>query len=242
MGIADKPLTIVGAKPVPPDEAQRSAAAHKELIYHYTSATALLSIVTKRTLWLTSTDVVNDVYEFQQPTRLLRHMLQNPDMGSVPPKHLEAFALHLNNNMLTFVTSFSQASNSLSQFRLYGQGAGYSFGLQRSYLERLAAQFSSGTQPRQGSAGIVNCNYSSDELNAWCRAYAADFFQAAQTFGNGRMSPQEIWDAIYANTDLFDRRLMAQMVFKSDQFAVEHVKRHPDLTLSRHEELTPSMV
>jgi hypothetical protein len=194
------------------------------------SAAALLSIVTKRKLWMTSTQFVNDTHEFQQPTRRLLHMVQYPAVtmpwaSSVPQRYIQALALHLNNNMLAFVSSFSRVGNALSQFRLYGQGAGYSIGLQRSYLVRLAEQLSTGARPRQGAAGIVDCNYSADDLEHWCHSYAKDFFTAATEIDDGQLTPQQIWDKIYAETDLYDRRLMAQMTFKSNQFAVEQEVR-----------------
>jgi hypothetical protein len=71
----------------------------------------------------------------------------------------------------------------------------------------------------------MDCNYSPQDLESWCQGYAADFFKAAKEIDSGQTTPQEIWDGIFGTTDLFDRRLMAQIKFKSHQFEVEREVR-----------------
>jgi len=185
-------------------------AAYAEMIYHYTSAAAMLSIVTKRTLWLTHVDFVNDQLEFRQPLERFRKMIEHRDTlmrwaAGAPLKHWEAFNVQMRSSWLAYVACFSKTGDSLSQFRLYGQGTGYSLGLRCSYLARFGATIRTG-----GGAGIVECDYSEQRLYQWCDAWAREFFETAKKV---------------AATSLFDQRIMAQLRFKSSQFEVEQEVR-----------------
>jgi hypothetical protein len=204
----------------------------EELVYHYTSADALLKIVTKRRFWLTSTEFVNDTFEFSLPTRRLLHMAQHSAITIpwVPPNtpvaHLQALGLHLGNSMFTYVACFSRSANSLSQFRLYGQGGGYAIGFPRSFLQRVAVGLSTGKEPTEGVATVADCNYSPEALEKFCQHYASDFLHEAEKIDKERnKTPQQIWNDIYAQTRLFNSRLLAQIAFKSHHFAVEQEVR-----------------
>src|SRR6185312_3990163 len=96
-----------------PADQKEIEAAYAEMIYHYTSAAAMLSIVTRRTLWLTHVDFVNDQLEFRQPLERFRKMAEYRDTlmrwatGS-PPKHWEAFNVQLRSSWLAYVACFSK--------------------------------------------------------------------------------------------------------------------------------------
>lgn len=200
-------------------------AAYAEMIYHYTNAAAMLSIVTTRTLWLTHVDFVNDRQEFRQPLDRFRTMIDHRDSlmpwaTAAPPKYWEAFNLQIRTSRLAYVACFSRTGNSLSQFRLYGLGTGYSLGLRRSYLERFGATICPG-----GGAGVVECDYSTQGLYQWCQTWAREFFETAKKVDSDNLGPPELMQAIFASTNLFDRRIMAQLQFKSSQFEVEQEVR-----------------
>lgn len=200
-------------------------AAYAEMIYHYTSAAAILNIVTKRTLWLTHVDFVNDQLEFSQPLERFRKMVENRDFlmrwaAEALPKHWESFNLQMTSSWLAYVGCFAKKGDSLSQFRLYGEGTGYSLGLQRSYLARFGASIGTG-----GDAGIVECDYSQERLYQWCDAWAREFFETAKKVDNDSLGPPELMQAIFAATDLFGQRILAQLRFKSCQFEVEQEVR-----------------
>lgn len=226
-----KPLVAtITTSPTPPEVAREIEAAYADMIYHYTSAKAAFDIATGRKLWLTNVKFVNDVLEFRQPIGRLKKMIEHRNTmmrwaASEPEKYFDTLEEHFKNDSAAYVACFSKRGESLSQFRLYGQGAGYSLGLQRTHIQLLASSISSGRLPSQAGAGIVDCNYSEQDLYRWCDSYARDFFKAARTFDDGKMGPRELWQEISAKTDLLDQRLMAQMTFKSHQFNVEQEVR-----------------
>ncbi len=214
-----------GKSATAPADPREIEAAYAEMIYHYTSAAAMLSIVTKRIMWLTHVDFVNDQLEFRQPLERFRKMVEHPDTlmrwaAGAPPKHWEAFNVQMRSSWLAYVACFSKTGDSLSQFRLYGQPTGYSLGLRRSYLTRFAATIGTG-----GGAGIVECDYSEQRMYQWCDAWAREFFETAKKVDNDSLGPPELMQAIFAATNLFDQRIMAQLRFKSSQFEVEQEAR-----------------
>lgn len=235
MSDADKnrpePLTAtIATSPTPPEVAREIEAAYADMIYHYTSARAAFDIVTGRKLWLTNVKFVNDVLEFEQPIERLKQMIEHRNTmmrwaASDPERYFDTLKEHFKSDWVAHVACFSKRGDSLSHFRLYGQGAGYSIGLQRTHLQLLASSISSGHLPSQAGAGIVECNYSEQELIHWCDEYARNFFEAARTLDDGKMGPHELWREIGSKTDLLDQRLMAQMTFKSHQFDVEQEVR-----------------
>jgi hypothetical protein len=191
----------------------------ENLTYHYTDAGALLSIVTKRQLWATSTEFTNDLSEYALPTNRLRTVLQSPQeltqwAPGKPQKHIQALALQLNNGRLATTTSFSKHADALTQFRMYGpRDGGYAIGFPREYLARIPG------------LSILDCDYSRANLEAWCKSYVQDFLAQAERIDDGAMDAQQLHNAIYSSTDLFSRRIEAQVRFKANEFRAEEEVR-----------------
>ena len=118
-----------------------------KLLYHYTSQAGLLGIAESRTIWASSVFHLNDSSEFSYATKLegeevkLRCMawriFRREEYDQFYSKILHmADSLHLPK---TFAASFSEAGDSLSQWRGYASdGNGFSIGFRDQYLSELA--------------------------------------------------------------------------------------------------------
>lgn len=107
-------------------------------LYHYTDINAVQSILKARILRLTDTRFLNDSTEFTKGIQELRKALSsrqeapplldlasNKDLLNTAISHIDTFlneasTQEFQNNRPTFVTSFSRAYDSLSQWRAYG--------------------------------------------------------------------------------------------------------------------------
>lgn len=104
-------------------------------IYHYTDVNAVRSIIEKRLLWLSDIRFLNDSQEMNDGSRYLIDALDNVELVPGVDDHYfecarqilkESFDLHISSNIdrePTFVCSFSEAGNQLSQWRAYGSYA-----------------------------------------------------------------------------------------------------------------------
>jgi len=91
-------------------------------VFHYTSAGALLSIVTKRQLWATDAAWLNDRLEGALVNRVLQ-AIADDQCGAFfpmtfPIKHREALGLSLRAGRKCVTTSFWRSWRSLPQFRM----------------------------------------------------------------------------------------------------------------------------
>jgi len=123
--------------------------ADSSVIYHYTNAEALISIVTSRKLRASDAEFLNDAQEMQFGRDRLRRELINC-AGRVK-KHNEARAHFLrgaakglksrlsffprNQRSTTFVACFCGNGDLLSQWRGYGAGIGVAIGFNRMALQ-----------------------------------------------------------------------------------------------------------
>jgi hypothetical protein len=131
-----------------------------------------------------------------------------PWVRSKPSKHLEALQISLRSNVQAATVSFSRHRESLTQFRMYApETGGFAIGLPRSYLT--------------GIADLLDCDYEPKHMENWCLGYVRGFFEHAQRIDDGKMSAQDLHSAIYSTTDLFQRRLVAQLKYKSAEFSAE---------------------
>jgi hypothetical protein len=181
-------------------------------VFHYTDAGALLSIVTKRSLWATDTSFLNDRLDGLLVDKVLQNFIDYPDIllekVTVPTKGLAALQQLVRTSRLAVTTSFSTHYRSLPQFRMYTPSAGgYAIGFPKDYLGRVAQ--------------LIQCNYSGIELTQWCRAFAREYFGHVTRLDDGIKTAQQIHTEMLRTTDLFQRRLVASLTFKSDEFINE---------------------
>ena len=115
-------------------------------LYHYTKQTGLLGIIKDRQIWATHTQYLNDRREFLHAVDLVRREIQrlfeeqNPGVGGASVTRMEALnrmreALSMSPEHINVcVCSFSEASDSLSQWRAYGGSSGFAIGFSPEVL------------------------------------------------------------------------------------------------------------
>lgn len=127
-------------------------------LFHYTDALAVKSILESRELWLSDIRFLNDSQEMNDGVKYILDVLgfELPDVGLDVDSMLaardylnESFDEHISfgiDSEPTFVCSFSEAGNQLSQWRGYG---GYAIEFDRELIE--------------AELQLFNCIYSEDE-------------------------------------------------------------------------------
>lgn len=187
-----------------------------DFVFHFSSAGALLSIVTKRQLWATDIEYLNDKFEGKLPSRVLGWMADKPESFlqgvTARSKHLEALKLSLNHGLVTCSVSFSEHYRSLPQYRMYcPTTGGYALGFRKDYLSKLGL--------------FVKCDYSNDNLWQWCRKFALEFLSDAQSMDNDAISSRDLCIKIISGKSYIRDRVIAGLTFKSDEFINEQEHR-----------------
>lgn len=116
-------------------------------LYHYTTQTGLLGIIKDRQIWATHTQYLNDRREFLHATDLVRRevdrLLNDQNAGTGAESAARVQALNRMSDTLSLapehinvcVCSFSEASDSLSQWRAYGGSSGFAIGFSPKVLQ-----------------------------------------------------------------------------------------------------------
>jgi len=140
-----------------------AAVPRPEIIFHYTSAEALQSIVNNKMLWASEALCMNDPTEGIHAGRVIADRLR--ERHTDVPEHLirlfsdEKVADVLNNQ--AFVVSFCAGGDLLNQWRAYGlDGRGYAIGFDAQRLLNGATQ----------EARLVPVSYEQAELEALLHA------------------------------------------------------------------------
>ena len=184
----------------------------EDFVFHFTGAGAALSIVTKRQLWATNVEYLNDRFEGLLPTKVLGWMTDKPESFlrgvTTNEKHLAALKQSVNHGLVACTISFSQHYKSLPQFRMYCPPAGgYAIGFPLDYLSGLGL--------------LVKCDYSHDNLMKWCRAYAIEFLADAAQLDRDDLSAHDLCYEIIKKKPYVQRRVVAALTFKSEEFVNE---------------------
>lgn len=118
----------------------------KSPLYHYTTQTGLLGIIRDRQIWATHTQYLNDRREFLHAVDLVRgeiqRLLDEGNTGQETASAARIEALKRMREMLlkspehinVCVCSFSEDSDSLSQWRAYGGSSGFAIGFSPEVL------------------------------------------------------------------------------------------------------------
>ncbi len=187
------------------------------LVYHYTDARAMLSIVTTRKLWATSVEFVNDRFEGNLVRRRLRHMLEHPSIffGSdiPPPRERDLLLESLNTFRHASTVSFSRDANSLTQFRMYcPPRGGFVIGLPKEVLRRIGH--------------FTECDYSEKRLDEWCHSHLHAYVQWRSQL------PDDVdrvaFMRAFGQSSLFNDREDAAVRFKASEFVAEYESRLVD--------------
>lgn len=187
-----------------------------DFVFHFSNAGSLLSIVTKRQLWATDIEYLNDKFEGQLPSKVLGWMADKPESFlrgvNTCSKHLEALKLSLNSGLVACSASFSEHYRSLPQYRMYCPPAGgYAIGFRKDYLNNVGL--------------FIKCDYSNENLWKWCRKYAMDFLSDAQSTDKEGISSQDLCIKIISSRPYIRNRVIASLTFKSDEFINEREHR-----------------
>jgi len=129
---------------------------------HYTNAEALLGIMKGRALWATHIRYLNDSHEFLHTIEIAKDFISELQMTDNSPL-LETLWSYLDESMPgnTFVISFSEETDLLSQWRGYCPSGGYSLGFNSNKLKQLA---------EQQRFVLVKCTYNRGEQEIFVRS------------------------------------------------------------------------
>ncbi len=132
-GIADELLSRLAEGPLP------------DVIYHYTTPRGLLGIFDSRSIWCTDIRFLNDSREVAFTVEFSRDLLEGKVATATGARknlydrwRRDVWVL---SHYPTFVASFSEEDDLLSQWRAYGTLGGFSVGFVSSRLVSLADQF-----------------------------------------------------------------------------------------------------
>jgi len=184
-------------------------------LFHYTSASALIGMFSRRKIWATDFQYLNDALEGKLLTKRLLEMSEAPHIHfsglQFPKKHLDALRMHVGRGKIFYVASFSKRPDMLTQFRMYCPPAGgFVIGFPREYLERVGV--------------LVDVEYDRSH-DAWCSDFFCRFMVAARAEDRGELSSEQLEYAIACATSLSDERSNAGIKRKSDEFASEEEVR-----------------
>ncbi len=135
------------------------------ILYHYTSQDGLLGIIESKAIWASSIAHLNDASEFMYAHDVLRTQAEElkAAVSAEDAAGVDKFVTLATDfgPMETFVSSFSENGDLLSQWRGYCPiGAGYSLGFDFEFLNSL---------PDWSDGGLFQCIYDLDEQNTLVR-------------------------------------------------------------------------
>lgn len=157
---------IVQIRPVDPEfsdsegniELNQYVTAHDEyftgrlkagdIVYHYTSLSALCGIMREGAIWASDARMLNDRFEIHFALERMHGLLSQDGGQNLPPQPLDAIFRPA--RAVQFVTCLSRVRDQLSQWRAYAKNVGVAIGFDREHLSRAVSR-------RQGS--MVECRY-----------------------------------------------------------------------------------
>lgn len=116
------------------------------VLYHYTTQVGLLGILNKREIWATHTQYLNDHREFRHAIEIFGEELEHLALlgGDLERrKCIEEMRQEVQDELSSTnvcVVSFSEKSDSLSQWRAYAGNAGFAIGLRGEHLAALSVE------------------------------------------------------------------------------------------------------
>jgi hypothetical protein len=133
-------------------------------LYHYTSQNGLQGILRAKCIWASHVRHLNDLTEYSLAFKLAEAMIESDDSINKTFPKMPALLKCLRNrakNLNVYVTSFSEHSNKLSQWRGYCQdGIGYSIGFSPQTLLRTCANL----LPQGITSLLTKCVYKESDI------------------------------------------------------------------------------
>lgn len=156
-------------------EALRSVDAP---VYHYTSATGLIGILTEHALWASESTSLNDLGEIRQGWSFIREYLGKDE--SEDAAYLLNLVTDIPDSFLEpFVLSASTSADDANQWRLYGdEGRGYAVRLDSSVDLAVVSDNSRPAAPKNG-LGLGTLLRDSVTIDGWHYCLYTDSEKAA---------------------------------------------------------------
>jgi hypothetical protein len=144
-----------------------------QVLYHYTTLAGLLGIIATRDIWANHTQYLNDKREFRhaidvikEEIALMKNMIEHaPHKARLDEMETAIQGL---GSMNVCVCSFSEQPDMLSQWRAYGEGAGFCIGFSGAFLKALS---------KENDCWLVRCIYDEAEQRAWMQTLTKDVIQ-----------------------------------------------------------------
>lgn len=126
-------------------------------LFHYTNPADCIGILSNREFWATQIQFMNDSKEVLQAADVARKIISENYQNRASKKFLEhmGFSLDSMHGANTFIVSFSEHEDQLSQWRAYCSDGGVSIGFSFSGIKRLLS--------RNSGFRLLKCIYD-DEL------------------------------------------------------------------------------
>jgi hypothetical protein len=139
-----------------------SESASPETLYHYTTTSGLVGILRGKKIWATNIGYLNDKMEFDQAIRVFKELVGRDVIEGSAQIEFDRMLKNLDKlKSETFVASFSEKGDQLSQWRGYCSGdSGFNIGF--NYVE-LRKKFEQENEP---DMLLEKCIYDQDEQKA----------------------------------------------------------------------------
>jgi hypothetical protein len=193
------------------------------MIYHYTSAPGLIGILKTKSIWATSHLHLNDRLEFGTAAKLFRRQLKESPLTE--PQQRLFISLVEKQQRPSFVTSFSEHHDRLSQWRSYGGSEGYALGFSEANPIFSSAQ--------AASFGLIKCEYRRSKQREFCDILISEFHDLMTS--NRSINPPDIEQQIRKFFKHYDWTYALSLLsasFKHRGFSEEgewrFVSQHPD--------------
>jgi hypothetical protein len=210
---------------------QRRTKAEK-LLWHYTDWSGLRGIVDSRQVWATHYTYLNDTGELIRALTITKDMFSR-DLAYLQTAIDAVAAGDENETPQLFIASFSEAFDSLEQWRAYSGGSiGFALAFDAKQLREVAESY---------NFSLVPCKYNDQEARARAKQFDDDWQLALEEIQRYRADPQysdtdkrmrvKSWSAEYRTVR---GKLAAAMVpFKDECFKREEEVRLVSLALVR---------
>lgn len=200
------------------------------IVYHYTSQQALLGILKDKAIWATDMFYLDDASEFKHALEIARTQLDDlTKTAQGEALHLlECIADYLKSasDHHVYVSSFSQHSDSVSQWKLYGSGGhGFAIGFYLSELKDYQIE---------GDYSIRQCYYDEARQTEEIAGNFQRYLSTVQREPNNLSQPSELQQSTeyYARDFVYTLMLLAPALKKHDfepegEWRLVRYSRHP---------------
>lgn len=115
----------------------------EKLIYHFTGAEALKSIVLNQSFWITKSDYLNDTTEQIMIMDLLKVFFKEQKMDKDVQGYIRDQLSKYLNDYNHYILSFSKTDDSLPLWNYYSENEGYSVGIDKDdFINKLRTYYS----------------------------------------------------------------------------------------------------